>query len=43
MDFVVNFYELHDTSWLMASWRKEDNNFTNQSNGWYEKINLREP
>jgi hypothetical protein len=26
----------------MASWWKEDNKFTNQSNGWYGTINLRE-
>jgi hypothetical protein len=27
----------------MASWWKEDKNFTNRSNGWYEKTNFREP
>jgi hypothetical protein len=27
----------------MASWWKEDNKFTNRSNGWYGMINLREP
>jgi hypothetical protein len=27
----------------MASWWREDNKFTNQRNGWYKKINLREP
>jgi hypothetical protein len=43
MDFVVKFYEFHDTSRLMASWWKEDKKFTNRSNGWYETTNLREP
>jgi hypothetical protein len=42
-DFVVNFYEFHDTNRLMASWWKEDKKFTNQRNGWYGVINLREP
>jgi hypothetical protein len=42
-DFVVKFYEFHDTSRLMASWWKEDKNFTNRSNGWYGTVNLREP
>jgi hypothetical protein len=32
-DFVVKLYEFHDTSQLMASWWKEDNKFTNRSNG----------
>jgi hypothetical protein len=32
-DFVVKFYELHDTSRLMASWWKEKTKFTNQRNG----------
>jgi hypothetical protein len=40
---MVKFYEFHDTSWLMASWWKEDKNFTNRRNGWYEMINLRDP
>jgi hypothetical protein len=43
MEFMVNFYEFHDTNQLMASWWKEDKNFTNRINGWYETINLREP
>jgi hypothetical protein len=42
MDFMVNFYEFHETSWLMSSWWKEDKNFTNQRNGWYGTTNLRE-
>jgi hypothetical protein len=42
-DFVVKFYEFNDTSRLMASWWKEDKNFTNWSNGWYGMVNLREP
>jgi hypothetical protein len=43
MDFVVKFYELHDTNRLMASWWREDNKFTNQSSGWYGTINLGDP
>jgi hypothetical protein len=43
MEFVVKLYEFHDTIGLMASWWKENKNFTNQSNGWYGMINLREP
>jgi hypothetical protein len=31
-EFVVKFYEFHDTSRLMASWWKEDKKFTNRSN-----------
>jgi len=30
IDFVVRFYEFHDTNWLLASWWKEDKNFTNR-------------
>jgi hypothetical protein len=41
--FVVMFYELHDTIWLLASWWKEDKRFTNRRNGWYNTVNLREP
>jgi hypothetical protein len=40
---VVRFYELHDTSQLMASWWKEDKKFMNWRNGWYVKMNLRKP
>jgi hypothetical protein len=42
-DFMVKFYEFHDTSRLMASWWKEDKKFTNRSNNWYGTMNLREP
>lgn len=42
-DFVVKFYEVHDTSQLLASWWKEDKKFTNRSTGWYNTVNLREP
>jgi hypothetical protein len=42
-NFLVKFYEFHDTGRLMASWWKEDNNFTSRSNGWYGMITLREP
>jgi hypothetical protein len=31
--FVLKFYKFHDTIRLMASWWKEENKFTNQSNG----------
>jgi hypothetical protein len=40
MDFMVKFYELHDTTRFMASWWREDKKFTNQSNGWFGTINL---
>jgi hypothetical protein len=39
----MTFYEFHDTNRLMASWWKEDKNFTNWHNGWYGTINLRDP
>ena len=32
IDFVVKFYEFHDTNRLMASWWKEDKKFTNRGN-----------
>jgi hypothetical protein len=32
-DFVVMFYEVHDTSLLLVSWSKEDKKFTNRSTG----------
>jgi hypothetical protein len=41
--FVVMFYELHDTSRLMASWWKEEKKFINWRNGYYGIVNLREP
>ena len=31
--FIVKLYECHDTSWVMASWWREDKKFTNQSIG----------
>jgi hypothetical protein len=34
-DFVMKFYEHHDTSRVMASWWREDKKYTNQSTGWY--------
>jgi hypothetical protein len=43
IDFVVKFYEFHDTTQLMASWWKEAKKFIKQSNGWYGTMNLREP
>jgi hypothetical protein len=41
-DFVVSFYEKHDTDKVMASWWREDKNFTNRTSGWYPTTNLRE-
>jgi hypothetical protein len=41
-DFVLRFYEKHDTSKVMASWWKEDKNFTNRTSDWYPMANLRE-
>ena len=43
IDFVVKFYEIHDTSRFLASWWKEEKKFTNRSTGWYNIINLEEP
>jgi hypothetical protein len=43
IDFVVKFYERHDTSWAMASWWREDNKYTNRTFSWYQTANLREP
>ena len=41
-DFMVKFYEHHDTNHVMDSWWREEKKFTNQRNGWYGTINLRE-
>jgi hypothetical protein len=41
-EFVVKFYEFHDTGRLMASWWKEEKKVTNKRNGWYNTTNLRE-
>jgi len=43
IDFVVKFYEFHDTSILMASWWNEYKKFTNQSKGWYMTRNVMKP
>jgi hypothetical protein len=43
IDFIVKFYEHHDTSRVMASWWREDKKYTNWSTGWYQTTNLREP
>jgi hypothetical protein len=43
IDFMVNLYEFHDTIRLIVSWWKEDKKFTNQRNGWYGIVNMREP
>jgi hypothetical protein len=42
-DFVVDFYECHNTSLLLASWWREDKKFVNRASGWYNTVNLREP
>jgi hypothetical protein len=42
-DSILRFYEKHYTSKVMASWWREDKNFTNRTSGWYPMINLREP
>jgi hypothetical protein len=34
IDFVVKFYEYHDTNKLVASWWREDKKFTNINTGW---------
>jgi hypothetical protein len=41
--FVMNLYEHHDTNRVMASWWRENKNFTNQSTGWHGTTKLREP
>jgi hypothetical protein len=41
-DFIVKFYEHHDTGWVMDSWWREDKKYTNQTFGWYQMTNLRE-
>jgi hypothetical protein len=43
IDFIMKFYKCHDTSWVMASWWREDKNYTNQRIGWYRMTNLRDP
>ena len=43
IDFVVRFYEKHDTSKVMASWWREDKKFTNQTSDWYLTTNLKDP
>jgi hypothetical protein len=30
-DFIIKFYECHDTNWVMASWWREDKKYTNWS------------
>jgi hypothetical protein len=41
-DFIINFYEKHNTNRVMASWWREDKKYTNQTFGWYPMTNLRE-
>jgi hypothetical protein len=40
IDFVVKFYEYHDTNMLLASWWREDKKFTNTNTGYYNTVNL---
>jgi hypothetical protein len=42
-NFMVKFYEQHNTNQLLESWWKEDTKFLNRAYGWYNTINLREP
>jgi len=42
-DFVVKFYQKHDTSKIMVSWWTEDKKFTNRDSGWYPMANLKQP
>jgi hypothetical protein len=42
-EFLLSFYQKHDTSKIMASWWREDKNFTNRTSDWYPTGNLREP
>jgi hypothetical protein len=41
-DFVIKFYERHETGWVMDSWWREDKKYTNRTSGWYQTANLRE-
>jgi hypothetical protein len=41
-DFVVSFYEKHNTNKVMASWWREDKKFTNRTSDWYPTTNLRD-
>jgi hypothetical protein len=43
IDFLINFYERHNTGQVMASWWREDKKYTNQTSDWYQMTNLREP
>jgi hypothetical protein len=42
-DFVVKFYQKHDTRKIMGSWWKKDKKLTNRNSGWYPTANLRQP
>jgi hypothetical protein len=42
-DFLVAFYEFHNTGQLLASWWREDKKFLNHASGWYNIVNLQEP
>jgi hypothetical protein len=41
-DFIIKFYEHHDTDRVMDSWWREDKKYTNQTSSWYQTTNLRE-
>jgi hypothetical protein len=34
-DFIAKFYDIHDTSRVMASWWREDKKYTNRISSWY--------
>jgi len=40
-DFMVDFYEKHNTSQLLEFWWKKDMNLINKTTRWYSTINLR--
>jgi hypothetical protein len=42
-DFMVKFYEKHNTNQLLATWWNEYRKFVNRESKWYNTINLREP
>jgi hypothetical protein len=42
-EFVLSFYQKHNTNKIMAFWWREDKKFTNRTSSWYPMTNLREP
>jgi hypothetical protein len=41
-NFIIKFYECHDTNRVMVSWWREDKKYTNWSTSWYRMTKLRE-